>query len=128
MEVTVKARVFSGEGNGRRYIELPWVKKQIKEKMGFESYRGTLNLTLSSDAKIISLLNKAKGLRIIPEKGFFPGRLHKALINGEVYGAVVQPEVPGYPENVLEVVAPVSLRERFGLRDGDEVELKIWLE
>ena len=128
MEITVKGIVFSGEGNGRRFIELSWVKKQIKEKMGFDPHPGTLNLTLPADAKIIDLLNKVQGMQIVSEEGYFPGWLYKALINGEVYGAVVRPKVPGYPKNVLEVVASVSLRERFGLKDGDEVELKTWLE
>ena len=31
----VKGKVFSGSGEGARFIEIPWVKKQIAEKLLF---------------------------------------------------------------------------------------------
>ena len=128
MIVTVKGKVFSGHGDGRRFIELTWVRKQIKRKLSFEPYPGTLNLILPLDPNTTGLLNKFKGIEIVPEKGYFPGRLYEALINGRVNGAVVRPEVPGYPDQLLDVVAPMFLREEFDLKDGDEVEVKIRLE
>jgi len=45
-----------------------------------------------------------------------------------VDGAVIIPEVGGYPDNVLEVIAPINLRERFRLKDGDYVELSLTFE
>jgi len=128
MIATVKGKVFTGLNEGRRFTELPWVRKIVKEKLGFEPYPGTMNLTLPSDAQIGTLLKKFKGWKIPPEKGYFPGRLYKALIMGKVAGGVVRPEVPSYPENVLEVIAPTCLREEFHLKDGDEVKVKIWLK
>jgi len=128
MIITVKGRVFKGPGDGKKFTELPWVKRQFKEKLGFEPYSGTLNLSLHPNTEALSLLNRFKGWRIQPEKGYFPGRFYKALIMQNVHGAVVRPEVPGYPDNILEVVAPICLREKFHLKAGDEVEVKIWLE
>jgi riboflavin kinase len=49
------------------------------------------------------------------------------LINGKIYGAVVRPEKTDYQINIVEVIAPLNLRKEFNLEDGDEVEIKIWL-
>jgi riboflavin kinase len=128
MDITVKGKVFAGKGEGKKFLRLCWVRTQINEKLGFEPYLGTLNLYLSNEARAINLLNKFKGLEITPEKGYWSGRLYKALINGKVHGAVVRPEVPYYSSQILEVIAPVFLREKLSLKDGDEVEVKILLE
>lgn len=128
MIVTIKGKVFTGLSEGRRFTELPWVRRQVKEELGFEPLPGTLNLSLSSDTEISILLSRFEGREILPEKGYFSGRLYRASIMGKVLGAVVRPDVPGYPEDVVEIVAPVCLREEFHLRDGDEVEVEIWLE
>jgi len=127
MIITLTGRVTSGFGEGRRFTQLLWVKKQIREELGFEPYFGTLNLCLPSDAQIFSLLDKFSGIRIPAREGFASGRLYKALIAGEVHGAIVRPEVPDYPKGLLEVLAPINLREKLHLKDGDEVEIKIWL-
>ncbi len=128
MIVTVKGKVFSGHGEGKKFTELPWVRKEIRERLGFEPYPGTLNLSLSSDIKIGNLLSKSGGWLIQAKKGFKEGRLYRALVLGKVPGGVMRPIVPNYPENVIEVVAPIFLREELGLRDDDEIEVQIWLE
>ena len=39
-------------------------------------------------------------------------------------GAVLLPEVPAYPEDKIEVVASVRLKDRLGVRDGDQLTLE----
>ena len=128
MIITIKGKVFTGLSEGRKFTELPWVRRQVKEQLGFEPHPGTLNLSLSSDTEIGILLSRFEGREILPEKDYFAGRLYRASIMGRVSGAVIRPDVPGYREDVVEIVAPVCLREELHLRDGDEVEVKIWLE
>ncbi len=128
MSVTVKGKVFTGLSEGGRYTQLAWVRKQIKEKLGFDPYPGTLNLLLSSEIRMSSLLSKAKGWEIQPEEGYFSGRFYRAVVMGGIHVAVVRPGVLGYPENVIEIMAPICLREKLRLKDGDEVEVVIWLE
>jgi CTP-dependent riboflavin kinase len=128
MIISVKGKVFTGLREGKRFTKLSWVRKRIKEELGFEPYPGTLNLSLPSDSQISIKLAKSKGWKIATEKGFCPGRFHRALIMGKVQGAIVRPEVQGYPEDIIEIVAPIYLRKEFHLEDGDEVEVKIWLE
>jgi riboflavin kinase len=128
MILTIKGKVFTGVSEGKRFTELPWVKKQIMRQLGFEPYPGTLDLLVSSDFQIGIMLSRFRGRDILPEEGYFSGRLYKALIMERVLGALVRPEIPGYPEDTVEILAPICLREELDLRDGDEVEVKIWLE
>ena len=127
--VQVKGKVFSGKGEGSKFIELPWVKSQIKEKLGFTPFKGTLNLILDGNgSKISEALTKAKPIIIMPKPGYCQGKCFKANVMGLVEGVIVIPEVEDYPENVLEVIAPVNLREKFGLKDGDLVEVSVIIE
>ncbi len=113
--------VFTGKGDGKRFVSLPWVKKQIESQVGFTPYAGTLNLRLTGTSqKNRTMLQKAQHLVIKPKKGFCPGYLIRAQV-GNVQVAVVIPEVPGYPSDTLEVIAPVCLREEFGLSDDSLV-------
>jgi CTP-dependent riboflavin kinase len=51
--------VFSSRGAGKNFLELPWVKQQITENLGFAPYPGTLNVKLSEEsAKRRKLLEK----------------------------------------------------------------------
>jgi len=127
--IRVKGRVFSGTGEGAKFIKLSWVKDQIREKMGFTPYEGTLNLRLNGeDKKVKKALEEADSVIIVPESGYCRGKCFKARIMESVDGAVIIPEVEGYPDDVLEVIAPINLRERFRLKDGDYVELSLTFE
>jgi riboflavin kinase len=125
----IKGTVFSGKGEGARFIELPWVKRQIVEKLGFTPYRGTLNIELAKEEfENRALLEKTQAIEISPVKGFSRGRCFKANLMDKLECAIVIPEIPNYPENVMEVIAPTNLREKLQLRDGDSVEVKILME
>jgi riboflavin kinase len=113
--------VFSGGGEGRKFLELPWAKRQVEENLGFAPYSGTLNVKLSEESvKRRKLLEKAPSIKICPAEGYCKGLLFKAFI-GALECAVVVPEVAGYPKDVLEVIAAVNLREKLQLEDGTEV-------
>lgn len=116
-----KGTVFSGTGQGKKFIDLLWVKQQIEEKHGFSPYSGTLNIHLtkeSAEKKI--LLENDKGIEVEPQVGYYPGILFKACIDA-LDCAVVIPKVPNYPSDVLEVIAPVCLRRHLKLVDGSLV-------
>ncbi|MFQ6068264.1 MAG: DUF120 domain-containing protein [Candidatus Bathyarchaeia archaeon] len=127
--VKAKGRVFTGEGVGNQFVRVVWARKQIKEKLGFDPYLGTLNIRLSErKAKLLKkTLENLKGIEIIPAKGFFRARCFNALIMNKIKGAIVIPEKPGYPSNVLEIIAPIYLREALSLKDNDDVEIMIFL-
>ena len=126
-EIVLKGKVFSGGKRGRLFVDLPWVKEQINQKLGFNPYIGTLNLRLPNKT-VLDRLREADGTIIVPEKGYFEGKCFKALVNEKIEGAVVLPNVPDYPSDLLEVLAPVNLRKTFGLKDGMEVKVFIRIE
>lgn len=127
-KMILKGRVFSGGGIGSFFINLPWVRSQIKEKLGFNPYPGTLNIQLSPGTDVKELRDTTKGIKIESSEGFHEGRCFKALIMEKLVGAVVVPDVPRYPQDLLEILAPVNLRETLGLKDGMEIEVIVWLE
>jgi riboflavin kinase, archaea type len=119
--LNVYGTVFSGKGDGKKFLSLPWVKNQIEEKTGFTPFEGTLNLRLTKEnVKKKELAEKGQKMKIEPAQGYCAGFLVKAQV-GNVLAAVVLPIVPNYPSDVLEVVAPICLRQELGLRDGSEV-------
>ena len=113
--------VFSGGGEGKKFLELPWAKRQIEEKLGFAPYPGTLNVKLTEESmKRRKLLGKVHSIKVCPGGGDCNGLLFKAFI-GTLECAIVIPEVEGYPKDVLEIIAAVNLREALQLKDGTEV-------
>lgn len=120
-EIVFKGTVFSGTGEGRKFIDLPWVKQQIQEKLGFTPYSGTLNIRLTKESvKQKKLLENAKQLEVYPAKGYCTGKLIKAHIDS-LECAIIIPQIPNYPSGIVEVIAPWYLRERLKITDGSEV-------
>jgi riboflavin kinase len=123
--LTFEGTVTKGEGNGKRYLALPWVKQQVEEKAGFTPFLGTLNLKLTATGiERRKLLTKTKAATICPAEGYCLGLLFKASIAG-LNCAVVLPQIKNYPQNVLEVVAPVNLRDTLKVKDGDALTVSV---
>ena len=121
----LKGKVFTGEGSGKKYLSLPWVKQQIEEKLGYTPFVGTLNLRLTEESvEQQKQFKTLKAIIISPKVGYCVGMLLKARIHG-VDCAVVLPQVEGYPKNVLEIIASVNLRERLKLKDEDTISVTV---
>lgn len=117
--------VFSGKGQGKRFVSLPWVTVQVEAKLGFTPYPGTLNVRLAGqELTKRKMLDPKRGITITPESGFCPGTLYRATVYG-LECAVVVPEVPGYPQDVLEIISPLYLRGKLGLNDGKKVTVLV---
>jgi riboflavin kinase len=123
--IKLSGTVFSGGGEGKKFLDLPWVKRQIEEKLGFVPYHGTLNVVLSEESvKRKKLLEKARSIKVCPSNGYCNGALFKAFID-TLECAIVVPEVAGYPKGVLEIIASVNLKETLQLEDSDEVTVTV---
>jgi riboflavin kinase len=127
LQVTIEGTVFSGKGEGKKFVALPWVTKQIEVLAGFLPYLGTLNILLSEENQDKKLqMQTAGGFVILPELGFFEGKLFPAKIEG-VACAVIIPLVPNYPKNVLEIIAKENLREKLKIKDGSHIKVELFL-
>ena len=120
----IRGRVAAGLGEGQYYISREGYRRQFSEKLGFSPSPGTLNLKLD----LPFALNETDSVRI---EGFedegqtFGGCWCRPVkING-IRGAIVRPERTSYPATLLELIAPVNLREALSLSDGDVVDVTL---
>ncbi len=116
----LKGKVVSGKREAADFTQLAWVREQFKKAFGFEPYPGTLNLQLEDqeDLSIWSKLRQEPGVLLQPESDHCAGHCYPLSVEGQISAAAVFPMVPSYPEDVVEVLSPVALRERLGLSDG----------
>jgi riboflavin kinase len=120
--------VFSGMSQGSYYVSQPFYREQLREKLGFDPFLGTLNLRLREGyLEQRRALDGWSSIQIegfrSEDRAFGGGRCYPLLVNDEVEGALVVADRTAYDLSVVEVVSPVNLRERFGLVDGDAVRL-----
>ncbi len=97
-------------------------------KLAIDAYPGTLNLEITQPESLQALasLKEQKGIEITPEQdSFCSARGYPVLIAGKVKGAIIFPCVTGYPENKMELIAPVNIRETLGAKAGDIIEVEI---
>jgi len=120
-KVVFAGTVFSGEGRGKKFVELPWFRRQVEEKLGFSPYLGTLNLRLlEKEVEKKRLLETAGSLTVEPQTGYYSGLLFGASIDTLECGVII-PIMPNYPSDVLEIIAPFYLRGNLKLVDGSLV-------
>ncbi|VVB95910.1 Riboflavin kinase [uncultured archaeon] len=123
----LSGKVVTGLGEGQYYISLEGYRKQFREKLGFDPYPGTLNVKL--DAKSIELRKRITGhIRISgftdENRTFGKGSCFNVRIS-DVKGAVITPERTHYPEDIIEIIAPVNLRNHLDIRDGSAVQVEV---
>jgi riboflavin kinase len=123
--IEINGEIFSGESKGKVFLDLPWVRRQIKEKIGFIPYPGTLNIRLfGKSGERWRICENERSIEVSQTKGYYNGKLYKCSI-GNRECAIVVPEIEGYPKDVLEIIADVNLRETLQLEDGDEVTVTV---
>jgi CTP-dependent riboflavin kinase len=126
-EIKFVGTVDTGQGNGKFFVEMPWVIRQLKKMFGFTPYFGTLNLRLTPESiQLCSYLTSQNGVMVKPEDGYLPGYLYKAMIF-DITCCVVLPDVPNYPKDLLEIVAAENLRELLNVKDGDVITVIVML-
>jgi len=120
-------KLITGLGEGQYYISLEGYRTQFIEKLGFTPYPGTLNLKLDPHSieirKGISQDIQISGFTT-QNRTFGSGSCFNVMIE-DVRGAVIVPERTHYPEDIIEIIAPVNLREYLKVRDGSTVEVEV---
>lgn len=121
----MKGQVISGKGEGTTFVNLPWAKRQMEEKLGFTLFPGTLNVELTREGTSMREMLKGEGgFAIMPASGYCAARLFRAKL-GLVKCGVVFPQITGYPVDVVELVSSVNLREKLCLFDSSQVEVEV---
>lgn len=125
--VELEGVVCSGLGEGARFTTLEWVADEFRRRLGFAAWPGTLNLKLEGARWRAwrSGLAERPGIAVQPPPGFCAAKCFAVVLDDRVRAAAVFPDVAGYPEDRIEIVAPVALRAALGLADGDRLRLRL---
>jgi riboflavin kinase, archaea type len=129
-DLVITGAVFTGLSEGSYYMSLDGYKKQFISKLGFDPFPGTLNLRVVKED-----LDSRKILDTYPfvyiegfaneKRTYGPAKCFRAVVNDNVKSAIVLPIRAHYGEDVVELIAPVSLRKQFRLVDGDKVRVRV---
>ena len=120
--------VSSGLYEGAYYISRDGYRNQIREKLGFDPFPGTLNVKISQED-----FEKRRRLEKHPsvilegfkdgERSFGACKMYPLLLNDEIRGALIVADRTIHDLSTMEIVSPVYLRRHFGLSDGDKVKV-----
>lgn len=124
----IRGIVLDGSGQAHRFTQLDWVRQQFRDKIGFDPYPGTLNVRVE-DAGALAAPRARAGIAIEPgAAGYCVAKCFRVRVNGRIAAVWIIPDVPGYPAEQIELMAPVSLRDALGLRAGEAVWIEIQTE
>jgi riboflavin kinase len=125
----LEGNILSGLGEGQYYVNIPGYRKQFEEKLCFSPFPGTLNIKISGNS--LTVLNRLLELPAVQIEGFRDGkrtfgggRCYPVSVRG-MEAAVIAPERTHYPSDLIEIIAPVKLRDTLSLKDGDSVVIHI---
>ncbi|MGI0024685.1 MAG: DUF120 domain-containing protein [Nitrososphaera sp.] len=135
--IDFEGSVASGMGEGAYYMSLEGYRRQFREKLGYEPYPGTLNIRLVEQI----YMNARRELGMHQPAAFIDGfsdgtrtygwvKCYRARINdGSVVddAAVLVLERSHYDDSMLEVIAPVPIKQKAGLRNGDRIKVRVQL-
>lgn len=119
--------VCSGVGEAAGFLAIDWVRAGMRRAFGFDPWPGTLNLRMEGAhwQRWRQRLAEHPAIVLQPAPGFCPARCFAVRLNDRVDAALVFPDVPGYPEDKLEIVAALHLRTALLLHDGDRLHVRV---
>ena len=120
--IIYRGKIFSGLGvSSTRTQQNSAIYKQ---KSGMDLYPGTLNVRLDEDFLIPdkSIFIDKKDIK--PDISKRNIRLIPAKFR-DIEVIIMSPEPLFYDTNIIEVMAVENLREKYNLKDGDEVEIEL---
>jgi riboflavin kinase len=124
-------KVVSGMGEGAYYMSLDGYRNQFNEKLGYIPYAGTLNLKLlnQSSMRMRSMMDDYPSIFV---RGFADSsrsygwvKCYPAILNDGALdkAAVIVLERTHYDNSMLEVIAPICIKDSLGIRNGDSVKV-----
>ena len=134
--LTFEGVVTDGMGEARHYITLDGYQRQFENRLGYEPYPGTMNVDLletSGKRQQQSRLSSQSGIDIdsweTDERTYGGATCYPVTVetnSGATSNAhILAPDRTHHDEDQLELIAPVALRDEFGLADGDHVSIHV---
>lgn len=125
--------LVSGMGEGKYYMSLEGYRKQFKKKIGYIPYPGTLNIRIFDP---LSLENRERierfGYQFIDgfsdsERTYGWVKCYSAIMNDnvDIQSDLLILERTHHDKNMLEIIAPVNIKQLMGLKNGDNVKVTL---
>lgn len=134
--IQIKGQLARGLGEGGYYISLEGYMVQFEKVLGWRPFAGTLNVRLVTEEDI-DAFDRLLKTQHIPIEGFYHEETKRTL--GKVFlweceiqytrdmkidGAIVYPDRTHHQKTIMEILAPVSVRNEWHLQDGDALVIK----
>lgn len=127
-QLKLTGKVVSGAGKAAFFTQLDWVQEQCAAKLGFNPYPGTLNIELSPESVVnLRALEEEARTELVPLDPLFCAAKLLPVSCGSIAGAVIFPaeDVRIHGKRIVEIIAPVRLKEALNVEDGDLVTLTV---
>jgi riboflavin kinase len=133
--IDFEGSVVSGMGEGAYYMSLEGYRRQFKDKLGYEPYPGTLNVRLVDQLYMNARRELGRHPSIFVD-GFSDStrtygwvKCYRAIVNDGAVdnAAVLVLERTHYDDSMLEVIAPVSIKQAAGIKNGDRIKVQVQL-
>ena len=128
-EIVIEGAVVTGLGEGAYYVDV--YSSKLRAALGFKPHLGTLNVKITDDdsRKAIGRMKNTPPLVLsgFTHKGRTFGDVicYRVKVNKRIEAAIVIAQRTHHSEEILEVVAPVNIRNDLDLKDDDKVTLTL---
>jgi riboflavin kinase len=128
-EIVIEGSIVTGLGEGAYYVDV--YSSKLRAALGFKPHLGTLNVKITDDEsrKAIGRMKNTPPLVLsgFTHKGRTFGDVicYRIKINQKIEGAVVIAQRTHHSEEILEIVAPINIRNALDLGDDDRVTLTV---
>ncbi len=113
----LRGRIVSGLGRGAYFVGLKQYKEFFSRLLRGPVFCGTLNIELHDKTWREIPLKKYS-----PSNGMAPIYYAMAKCFSEQV-LLIRPLKSKHPENIMEIVACCNLRQKYSLKNGDEIEI-----
>lgn len=133
-DVSLSGAVTDGMGEGQHYISLSGYQEQFRSRLGYEPFPGTLNVELDGEGvRLRERMEATDGVRIDEwsdeERTYGAATCYPVVVRsgGDTFepAHVLEPDRTHHDDRVVEVIAPVKLREELAVDSGTEVRLDV---
>ena len=128
-EIVIRGQIVTGLGEGAYYVDV--YSSRLKSALGFKPHLGTLNVKIV-DEDSRKAMSRMKNTTPLVLSGFsHKGRTfgdvicYRVKVNKKIEAAIVIAQRTHHSEEILEVVAPVNIRDALKLNDNDRVTLTV---
>ncbi len=128
-EIVIEGYVVTGLGEGAYYVDI--YSSKLRAALGFKPHLGTLNVKIVDDEsrKAISRMKNTTPLVLsgFSHRGRTFGDVicYRVKVNKKIEAAIVIAQRTHHSEEILEVVAPVNIRDTLNLSDDDKITLVV---